>query len=548
MNNKLLASIFLLIFFHFSGILCSQMENRTEFSIEAGQYGSEELEESITLKTNKEEASSQVRAKALHSNDGVWTIIFHFPEAVTFHREVKEDSLYLEFNQPVDSTDLIIIQEKIGSLIKRFANGYNSLYLIAKRPVVYQTSADGMIFILNISPDECAPLEMTRSAEIALARILIENRVYQSSFEMLFDLIEEYPKNKDLLVLYASLEGLIPRWQNQVSILENLHADYPLDEDIRTLMFDAFSPHSSNLKIERQMQRTVGLAAVQVYLAQNETITKTTPDFIFYTGEQYQLWDGHIASIVNSEGIPVGFRGWRSRGALYMRNEWRNGDVLKAFLYDQKCAFGAGVEYSTLAPCLQGHFATEIQWHRPSWEVFEGLAYHGREDRFYSIIDSTYNRYFAWSLGGGVRRIGITGTPNGFSSALANAGMSLSFMIVNPIIGISYNLDAEYILSHYSKIGADGTSFYPVPYTSFENHTLRAFGSYIFRDRWYFSAYAGETMNRIGLNDFTCGAELRYQKPMPCGWEAKISYNRFPSTIVSGATAEFLTATLLFRY
>ena len=224
------------------------------------------------------------------------------------------------------------------------------------------------------------------------------------------------------------------------------------------------------------------------------------------------------------------------------------GVFFKGSLYDQKSAFGFGLEYGQLFPFFQGTIRTELQWHRPEWEIFECLAFNGREDRFYSLMDSVYNRYVSWSLGGGVRRMGITGTPNGYISALATAGIFINLVIPNPILGINYSLDAEYVLRRKSKTGADGVRFFPVPYTSFENHTIKAYLIYIFRDRWYISAYGGETFNRIGLNDSTYGAELSYKKPVPCGWEAKISYDRFPSTIVSGATAEYLTGTLIFRF
>lgn len=526
----------------------SHLENRVEFSIEAGQYLAPKLTLPTLSGTNKVEKASQVKVEAISGEGGAWQLIFQFPESVVVKKEIEDGALFLEFNQPVDSPDLLKVQEKIGFLIKRFSNGYNTLYLVPRRPVFYQVEGDHQTLFLNIVPNEDEALEMTRQAKLAFARLLIEKRAYTPAFRSLFEMLNKYPNDKDVLVLYASLEGLLPRWQNQVGILQTLHTEYPLDEDIETLMYEAYTPHSSYIEGQRQMQRTVGIAAVQVYLLQGEAIVNSSPDNVLYAGAQYQLWDGHVSAIVNSHGNDVGFRGWRNRGSLYMRNEWRDGSTLKTSLYDQKSAFGVGLEYSTLFPFFQGSIFTELQWHRPAWEVFEALAFNGREDRFYSLMDSVYNRYISWSLGGGIRRVGITGTPNGFTSALATVGLYINLVIPNPIFGISYNLDAEYVLNRQLKKGANGAKFFPVPYTSFENHTLHAYLIYIFRDRWYISSYVGETFNRIGLNDSTFGAAIRYAKPLPCSWEAKISYDRFPSTIISGATAEYLTGTLIFRF
>lgn len=233
---------------------------------------------------------------------------------------------------------------------------------------------------------------------------------------------------------------------------------------------------------------------------------------------------------------------------LYAEAEWLSGTTIRGSLYDQEAAFGAGLEYKTLFPLVQGTFAAELQWHHPTWEIFEALAYNGREDRFYALVDGVCNRYMTWSLGGGMRRVGISGTPNGFVSALANSSVYLNFFIPNPIIGLYYTIDAEYVVSRQSKRGSDGVKFFPVPYTSFEEHTFCAFLNYTYQERLYISGYAGRTFNRIGLAANTYGIEVKYIKPVPCGWEAKISFTLFPSTIVTGATEELLTATLLMRF
>lgn len=522
--------------------------HRMQFSLEASAFISEDVEPAASLKEDQEHRGARVAVATTPNENGAWTLTFTFPEPLEFTQQIEADTLYLEFNQPVDSKELIKVYDKIGSLIQRFSNGYRSFYFVAHRPVLYSVTQDNQTLSITIAPDLDECLLMTRQAKIALARLYIEKRQYCIAYTTLSALLEEYPEDKDAYVLLASLEGLLPRWQNQVEILGNLSCTYPSDEDLITLFYDAYSPHSSFIREERQMQRTIGLAAVQVYRLQGETIACTTPNNVLYEGANYQLWDGHIASIVNSQGIFEGFRGWRNQLSLYLRNELRDGRIFKGSLYAQKGALGAGLEYSRLVPKIQGRFTTEIEWHRPLWEVFEALAFYGREDRFYSHIEGTYSRHLSWSVGGGARRVGIMGTPTGYTSALANVGIYLSLFIPNPIIGINYNLDAEYVLFEKRKRSANGTVFFPVPYTSFENHTLSAFISYIYRDRWYFSGFAGETFNPRGRNDKTFGAELRYIDNLPYAWEASLSYNYFPSTIVSGATAEFLTGTLILRF
>ncbi|QLH35019.1 MAG: hypothetical protein HWD61_01785 [Parachlamydiaceae bacterium] len=327
--------------------------------------------------------NAEVKIETLSCSPGSWMLIFHFPEPVEFKNEIEEGQLYLEFNQAIDSKDFLTAQDKISTLIKRVSNGYHTLLFEARRPLIYQMESSGSVFYLHLIPDLNAPLEMTKQSKVAFARLLIEKRAYQAAFQQLKRLMQEYPDDKDLWILYSTLEGLLPKWIKQVEILRELHLKNPLDEDIETLMYEAFSPHSSYVLAQRQMQRTISIAAVQVYLLEGEKMIHCFPDHVTYFGSQYQVWDGHVSSIVNSSGQAVGFKQWRNRGAFYLRNDWRNGDSLKLSFYGQEGALGAGLEYKTLIPFLQGSIFTDLQWHRPSWEVFEALAFSGREDRLF---------------------------------------------------------------------------------------------------------------------------------------------------------------------
>ncbi len=525
------------------------IEDRLEFSQEASSYFSEELMLPSLPKNPHINNASKVKVEAFYCEESaIWTIVFHFPLSVTVKQQVFLNAFSLEFNQPLDSPDLVTVQDKIGTLVKRFSNGYNTLYIEWHNPQIYSVHAEEKKVILQIEPDFDAHLEENKDASLGLARWAYEVRDYNLAFEELAAIDMDYPNDKEARVLASSLEGQIPRWIRQVNILESLHQEYPHDEDVTTLLYQAFSPHSSFNQVERQIQRTVGLAIVQVYKFRKESLYKMSPFSVLYSGLDFQVWDGHISGIVDSSGNTVPFRGSRCRIALYLRKEWEDGNTLKTSIYDQEGAFGFGVEASTLVPALQGTFIASADWHRPLWEIFEALAFHGREDRFYLQLNSVTNCYLSWTLGSGMRRVGITGTPNGYTSVLVASNVILNAAIQNPLVGVSYSVDAEYVTSITTEISSAGTPFNPVPYTSFEFHTLRANIFYIYQDRWYITVYCGETFNRLGINSPTYGAEIRYAKPIPEGFEATLSGYRFPSTTVAGASATYLTGTLTFRF
>lgn len=528
--------------------------SRLEFSHDLKEY----FEEEFALPTSPEflnrlpvdKKRPKVRVEAIYIENGAWRLVFEFPERVEFCQELEGNDLYLKFNQTVDSDDLIKAQEQLGYIIKRFANGFNMIYLVAKRPVTYATLSFDNTFVLDVIPDYRYYLEETRRVKIAAARLLIDERNYDAAFCALSQLEEEYPNDKDARILLASLEGLLPQWQPQVEIIADLMDDYPADDDLVKLYKDAYCPHSPFVRFERQEQRTMGLGVYQIYGLQTEDFLFWNDSSVLYGGTKYQLYSGHLSSVINNQGLTEGFLGTRSQVNVYLRNEWECGAQVTANAYVQEGGiFGGGIFASKLLPQYQGEIFLRADWHRPYWAVFETLAHHGREDLVKLGMSSVYDRYLTFGLEGGMHRVGIAGTHNGFTSMLASAQVFLYLKLSNPMIGINYSLDAEYVKQEATKTSIDGNPYNPVPYTSFENHTLRGYIYYQWWDRWYFTAYGGETFNRLGINAPTAGSSLKYVKPCcPFGLEVELAYDRFPSTTNQGATAEYYTATVTARF
>lgn len=487
----------------------------------------------------------KVKIDVTMGDEGAWKLTFTFPQQVTFKKSEQPDNnaLLLEFNQAIESPDFEHAQEQLAYIIKRFSTGYNKLYLIGKRAITYKTETADNVFVLGITPNYDIPAPDTLALRKARARLLAEERRYMAALRELYLLKEEYPDDKDVPILLASLEALLPRWQQGLQILEALNERYPRDDDVLKLMYEAYSPHAPFLLYQRQVQRTVTVAAVQVNRLQCEQILASDSDHVLYGGTLLQNYRGHVSGIVNSQGNIVGFLQSRAQGNLYLRNEWINGSHTTGLVYAQRGCLGFGAEATHLVPATQGIFTMEIGYHRPYWAIFEALAYNGREDFARMFTSGVYNRRFYWSLDGTVHRVGITGTPNGFTSRIIDAEFFLNLFIPNPIIAFNYGINGEYISQIKTKMGVNGP-FQPVPYQTYENHSVRLYLYYTWRDRWYLTLYGGETYNRFGLHARTLGASLKYSKPYPCGWEIELSADRFPSTIIPGDTGEYFTGTI----
>lgn len=532
----------------------SAFSERLEFNDQIGNYFAtelyqfqDELHPGVDLEGEIEKSKVHVETCFLECEGG-WRVLFTFPEKLTFDYEIDDEGLLLTFNQSIDTPDLIKAQEDLGYLVKKLTNGYNTLYLVPRRPLYFRVEEENEVFVLDLIPDHKTPFEPTKNLKGAYARLLAEERDYQPALNALQRLEEEYEGDKDIQILHATLENLLPRWKRSLNIFEDLNWRHPTDDDVRKFMWEVETPHSPYISVMRQTQQTIGLATVQLYQTQMEDITYSDPEKTWFWGGQYSLYSGHVVGIVNNKGENTWFRGRRSQGWAYIRRENDDGSHVTALAYGQEGALGVGGDVGFLVPSIQGTFNLSADWHRPYWAVYETLAFNGREDRIFLQINSVTNRYFNWGIQGGSHRVGITGTRNGFSSFLLGAQAFYNFVVPNPIIGVNYTLNAEYVFQRTERVNAEGVKYFPVPYTSFEDHALTGYVYYIWRERWNFAAFGGRVFNRLGISQPTVGVSFKYIKPNPCGWELDFSWARFPSTTNQGSTSNYLTATFVARF
>ncbi|MBS0623936.1 MAG: hypothetical protein JSS62_04860 [Verrucomicrobia bacterium] len=535
-----------------SGALPSSVDQRLQISSEEHTYFSEELKpsaEGLQVGPYLEDSKPKVSICTQLTQEGKWQLIFNFPSAVSVDVQAEGSRVYLDFNQGVDSQDLVQVQQQMGTLIKRISTGYHRLEFFFQRPVEIESYVVDKTFELSVAPDLEICQTPTRDAKFSLARLFMEERWYAKTACYLKQLEKEYPCHPNLRVLEATLENLLPRWQRSYAILRDLNEQYPYQDDFRRLMYDVYCPHAPYALAQEQYQRTIGLARVYLTSFQAEARVSCSACAFNYVGGIFQPWYGRFTNIVYSDGTLAPFQSERNQGTLYARRELESGVSMSALMYAQDSTLGGGAKLGYLWTAIQGHVLLEANWHRPCWEVFEAYAFQGREDAFRVEVDAVLNRYLNVAGKGGMRRVGITGVPNGYISALSSADVFWNLKLLHPQLTLNYGLDGEYIIYEKQSIGSNGEPFTPVPYQTFEYHSLRLYLYHSVRDRLFLMMYGGETINRYGgMMAPTYGIDLRYVKPCPCGLEIDLSAYRFPSLIVSGATSDYYTAMITLRF
>ncbi|MDE3056035.1 MAG: hypothetical protein KGI80_05035 [Verrucomicrobiota bacterium] len=492
----------------------------------------------------------KLRVEATPVGQGGWRLSFCFPEPIKACPKTSCDptSFYLDFDQSIDSPDFPKVEKHLSYLLKAVLTGSHTLQLVAARPVCWYLGKESdNVLSLEIIPQERFPEDEDHRLAIARVRLFLEERRYKKALSLADSL--EPLHNRDVDLLAAGVEGLLPCWQKQVQILQDALAKDPCDEELLALWRDAYHAHTPFLLYERQLQDTALYAAVQVNRGQGEAIVQRTKSRTLYLGAEYQTWRGHCSMIAvnNAQGEPSGFLGTRQQGDLYLRNEWASGSFLKGIFYAQaENVYGAGAAGGCLIPSLQGDITGSVDWNRPCWEIFNALAYHGRETKARFQLNSVTNRYFNWHIGGGGRAVGITGTPVGYASILANAELNWNVIAKNPGITLTYSLESEYVEYVKTKIGATGIHFEPCALTSFEFHTPGVWFSWSWWDRCSLRIFAGETFNRLGIDSPNAAVEFKYRNP--CYFDIQLGAYQFPSQVVPGTEMRYFVATVSGRF
>jgi hypothetical protein len=494
---------------------------------------------------------SKIKARALPCGDGGWRICFEFPKPVFYRQCADACTLCLEFNQELANADFEEVQTALQFITLRFETGYNTLAIGTARPSVFCTQRLDNIFILDIYPNYNSTVFIPRVLKVARIRLLVEARLFGPAFCALKHFLTEYPEDRDGLVLLAELEEVLPRWQNAVAILSYLRLRLPYDTVVQAALHNAYYPHTSFVRFERQAVRYIDQAMEYIYRMSAEYIFNRTPEQFCYIGGNFEVHRGHIASgfITNLDGSTSGFKGTRYQGQLYLRKEVRDGTELTGIVYaTEGVVMGGGVRYAFLVPCIQGRLALSADWHKPYWFTYETFVHFGREDRIYAEAEARYNRFFDQYLRGGVHRVGIEHVPDGWASVRLNGGAYGHFYVTPTAdVALHYDFDAEYVFHNATRTNAAGEEFQPVPLSTYEFHTFKCefVGLYGY---WEVTSGVGYTQNRFGTGGLNANIGLRYRKPCPCGWEVAIGASQFPSTTVPGAIEQELNLELTLRY
>jgi len=214
-------------------------------------------------------------------------------------------------------------------------------------------------------------------------------------------------------------------------------------------------------------------------------------------------------AVLRANGVNQTLTVHRQRGEIWIAGNPWSGHRLERALLASAGGPGASVRYSYRTPDTTTSF--EGIWNRAYWELVEGVADEGVQDRLAVRHERQLSRRWSGEAGIGLNRFGIAD----ISTAATSVDLSAAIRYLVPWeaadLTLGYSLNAQYIGGIETRRDANGNAFNPMPLTDTEIHALDVAVSDVFLRDWRYSLFGSVGFDRFGGFGPSLGGELTWE-------------------------------------
>jgi hypothetical protein len=327
--------------------------------------------------------------------------------------------------------------------------------------------------------------------ELDKVTLLSETNRLDEARALLEKLKAAHPDNSQILVAEANLNLRTGNRGRSFSLLNKAMSLDPGNEDIldrqRSVLLDQGPFVSGGYNYRRT-------SAAHEHFARFIGQTTLAPSI----SGTLAVENNHINTridIRHANGSLQDFDGSRQRGTLTINKLFERGDEASAMLHGGNEVVGAGAQYTHWdrygATMLQGNL------NKPEWDYIEAVIDHGTRDNIRLERKQIFTSNLQATVGGGYNRYELEDV-----SDAADAGTwDLNLAYTHPLqdgatLGAYYTVDAEYF-THIDRRTVSGTTFSPLPASSYEVHSVNVSAGKDFTPRFYAEAHAGYGWDRL---------------------------------------------------
>lgn len=327
--------------------------------------------------------------------------------------------------------------------------------------------------------------------ELLKARLELETGKVYAASDRLNTLVPHYEDDPQLLGFTANAENYGGNWSRAQSLLRRARELAPTNEDIAELDDSIRRESAPGVKLDFEWLKR---GNDDHYISTATGYGYVNNDLLF--GLIVQNNRVIARNERRADGRVGNFNDNKQRGEFYGIYSWEDGNYLKGALFANNDTFGGGGAWHFLNPLGE----TEIigDYHRPYWDYTASVLDDTTRDfvGFLHTIKPTPK--FSITAGPGYARYNTAFADDVFSGVTASFAAVYRLMDAQPVLALSYGIDAEYETDHKKGFDSTGTYSPLAPMRSRELHFLAINAGYDFSEDTYGDVVVGYGYDRLG--------------------------------------------------
>lgn len=425
-------------------------------------------------------------------------ILIDLPESAKVEWSSDGRELLLRFPGEVRAPTLVDLADTTDGWLENATQGYDTILFRASRDVAHEVEVKGrqIRIVMTATGRELAVPETDKRLKLLEVELKSRAEGALAARPDAANLVAEDGQAVQPRLLFAEIEQRLGNWQSALEQYDRVLALAPGTPDVIRAQAAVRRDRGPQYRVDGARQVVDG-ADTQYIIRQQGWFEPTARTL---AGVDYEIREVYSPSVQKLDGDIGPFQGWRQRAEIYLgQNIDEEGLFVRGGLLAGAGTVGPSLRVEKREDSERAAFIGE--YHRAYWEYVEGMANDGRRDRVeaqYSRALDERERLFG-SLFLAANRYGVKGYDDVSSSVAPIADVTYALMPARPVVNLTYNIDAEYMLGEKTFTDAAGTSYSPLPISSREIHTALATVSGDITSYLRYTVSGGYAFDRLDL-------------------------------------------------
>ncbi len=443
-------------------------------------------------------------------------VTFVWEKPVTVTSSVAGRELLLRFDRELRAPGLEFLPESLTGWVESVQQGYDSLLLRASRAVTFEIAAEGGTVTVVLRPpppgavlvDRPLTPDEDRRLKLLSAQLRLRLGEVRAAREDIRAVISAHGRSLAAVVALAEVEQKLGNWQRAAELYTEALELSPGDRGLTRALAALARDYGDLKRIDLTRQIVDG--------GDNQHIVTTTSRISLFERSMVELSSDRrtleLPTLRRPGGITEAFDSVRLRSEIgFVQSFDEEAASIRPALFLSSGSLGGGVS----AERREGTSRTRIaaEYHRPYWELTEGIADGGTRDRLALTHIRTLDLEERWSatFEAAVNRFGLDDDNDLAHSFNLLAEVSYAISLERPFISIGYQADGEYVLGRETRTAGNGEMFAPLPLSTREVHGAILFAGGALTDYIDYSVFAGYNFDRYNFRGPQYGGELSYE-------------------------------------